>query len=294
MPPLLSLYKNLKETLSFYGVDCNKPYYISSGNPIFNFPDKPFRMDFYALCICIKGSINIQIDTKEYTIQKNSFFIAIPSTIIKFNTESDDFKMKLLFFEKNFLLKDISNPFIIEKMALFQNNGAYSIIQTTEVQIDNIIKLLNYLKGKSSNNGKFTAEITRSIIFNILFEMAEIIHQHTKHTEITSLSTSNTYLKFKELLQEYILTHKSVTFYADKLNISNKYLIEIVKKASGKTPHEIIAEFLLKEAYVLLGNPELSIAQVAFMLHFNSSAAFGRFFKKHASITPSTYRMQQN
>ena len=95
-------------------------------------------------------------------------------------------------------------------------------------------------------------------------------------------------------MQEQILEHKTVQLYADQLHISNKYLIEIVKKTSGRTPHEVINEILLKEAYVLLGNPELTVTEIAFQLHFNSTSAFGRFFKKHTTISPSQYRTRQN
>jgi AraC-like DNA-binding protein len=73
--------------------------------------------------------------------------------------------------------------------------------------------------------------------------------------------------------------YRTVQFYAEQLCISNKYLIEIIKKSSGKTPHEVIDEALLKEAYVMLGNPELTISEIAFELQFNSASAFGRFFK---------------
>ena len=90
-----------------------------------------------------------------------------------------------------------------------------------------------------------------------------------------------------------ITQHKAVRYYAQKLHVSNKYLIEIVKKAAGKTPHEIIDAHLLKEAVVLLGNPAVNITDIAYRLRFNSVSAFGRFFKKHASISPTDYRRLQ-
>ena len=67
-----------------------------------------------------------------------------------------------------------------------------------------------------------------------------------------------------------------------------------IKKASGKTPHEVIDETLLKEAYVMLGNPDITISEIAFDLQFNSASAFGRFFKKHTALSPSEYRNKEN
>lgn len=287
------MYTSLKETLNFYGVDCNHSYYISTGKALFKFPEKPFRMDFYAFCVCTSGSITLEIDNNTYLISENSFLISAPSTIVHFKKSSSNFKMKLLFFEKNFLLKNISNPFIIEKTGLFYN-GIYSIVKAPKEAVNNLLKLLQYLELKSNAEGIFTDEIIRSIIFNILLEIAEITHQNTKNISNQLNAISTTYLRFRELVQKHILEQKSIQFYASLLHVSNNYLIEIVKKSSGKTPHQIIDEMLLKEAFVFLGDTELTISQIATLLHFNSTSAFGRFFKKHASVSPSEYRKKQN
>lgn len=286
-------YENLHDTLSFYSIDCHQSYYISSGNPIFEFPKAPFRMDYYALCICTAGEISIEIDRHHYKIEANTFLISAPSTIIKFMKTSDDFMMKLLFFDKNFLIKNISNPFIIEKMDLF-SKGSYSIVKTTEKNSGLLQNLLDYLKKKSRKQGKFTEEIVRTIIFNLLLETAEMMEKKNFAGSEKEEGKKDLYLRFSKLIRENIREHRTVQFYANTLCVSNKYLIEIIKKASGKTPHEVIDETLLKEAYVMLGNPEVTISEIAFELQFNSTSAFGRFFKKHTSLSPSEYRVKEN
>jgi len=250
-------------------------------------------MDYYALCICTAGEINIEIDRQKYRVDAHSFLIAAPSTIVKFGKASDDFTMKLLFFDKNFLIKNISNPFIIEKMNLF-SKGSYSIVKTTAKNSLLLQNLLDYLDKKSKKQGKFTEEIIRTIIFNLLLETAEIIEQENAANPEREEGKKDLYLKFGKLIRENITRERTVQFYADQLHVSNKYLIEIIKKASGKTPHEVIDEALLKEAYVMLGNPDVTISEIAFELQFNSASAFGRFFKKHTTLSPSEYRIKEN
>ncbi|MCS3531700.1 AraC family transcriptional regulator [Chryseobacterium sp. JUb7] len=285
-------YENLHDTLSFYNIDCRQSYYISSGKHIFEFPRTSFRMDYYALCICTAGEIEIKIDLETYQLKTHSFLIAAPSTIVRFLKTSDDFKMKLLFFDKNFLIKNISNPFIIEKMNLFCK-GSYSIIKTAAKNSLLLQNLLDYLKEKSEKQGKFTEEIIRTIIFNILLETAEIVEKESENS-LEKDGNKDIFLKFTKLIRENIRHQKTVQYYADQLFVSNKYLIEIIKKASGKTPHQVIDETLLKEAFVMLGNPEVTISEIAFELQFNSASAFGRFFKKHTLISPSEYRIREN
>lgn len=286
-------HDSLQDTLSFFGVDCHRPYYISSGNPLFEYPSNSFRMDFYALCICTAGTIHVEIDNHTYTLSQDSLLISAPSTIIKFTEVSKDFRMKLLFFDKLFLLKNIANPFFMEKIGLF-NKTSYAVLPAAKNLVLKLLKLLDYLSEVTLRTTRFTPDIIRTIIFNMLLEIADVLAAEDRQRVENIQETNSLYFKFTELVQQHCHQCKDVKYYADRLFISNKYLISIVKKASGKTPHEIIDENLLKEAYVLLGNPERSISDIAYAIGFNSISAFGRFFKKYAMLTPSEYRNRQN
>lgn len=287
----MKTYENLQDTLAFYNVECNEPYYVSSGLPVFSYPATPFRMDYYTFCICTCGEIGIKIENEEYNIGVDRFLVSAPSTVVRFTRVSDDFTMKLLFFEKNFLLKNISNPFILEKMSLF-GTGTYSIEQAGPQQALRLSELLNYLKEKANTQSRFRDELARTIIFNILLEVAEILN--VSHMRQQDPDRKDLFLKFRKLVQKNFLEHKEIHFYADKLFISSKYLVEVIKKACGKTPHEIVDEALLKEAYVLLGKPEMTISEIAYTLGFSSVSAFGRFFKRYGFVSPSGYRRRED
>lgn len=284
-------HQNLHELLHYYGVNCHQPYYLSSGNAIFRFPQEPFRMDFYAFCLCISGMIEVEIDQVSYVVEKDGLLISAPSTVVRFVRTSPDFKMRLLFFEKNFLLKNISNPFVIEKMELFRQSS-YRILLVGRQDAEQMLNLLDYLNSKATVNGKFTGEIIRTIIFNLLLETAEIINAREEPQTDASLLADNLFFNFVSLVRAEVLQHRDVAYYADRLAVSGKYLLQLTRKSSGKTPHEIIDEALLKEAYVLLGSPAINISEIAYRLQFNSVSAFGRFFKKYTSISPSEYRSQ--
>lgn len=282
-------HENLQDTLSFYNIDCQNSFYISTGESIFKFPEKPFRMDYYAFCICTQGEIDLKINTIKYKISVGSLLCSAPSTIVHFLNATNDFQMQLVFFEKNFLLTNISDPFIIEKMGLFQKD-LYSIVNTSKKNTEVLLDIVEKLKEKEINRGVFTQQIIRTLIFYLLLEIAEIIQNTNPNTIAGNDSQINLYLRFNKLIQKNILKQKSVQFYANLLCISNKYLIEVTKKTTGKTPHQVLDESLLKEAFVLLGNPELSVSEIAYKLQFNSISAFGRFFKKQTTISPSEYR----
>jgi AraC-like DNA-binding protein len=285
-------YESIEETLLFYGVKVCEPYYISTGKENLKFPERPFRMDFYAFCICISGYIDLEIDNKKFTVSQNGFLVSAPSTVVRFLSHSKNFRMKLLFFDKNFLLKNISNPFFIEGLNLFSDSN-FTVTSSDKEQSTRLILLLQYLEQQTERKNHRLKDVIRTIIINLLLEISIVIETENKQSIKNALSDpNNIYQKFKNLVQENVLSHRGVQFYAEKLYISSKHLIEIIKKHSGKTPHVMIDETLIKITYVLLGNPEKTISEIAFELGFSSTSAFGRFFKKQVGISPQEFRNQ--
>ncbi|WP_211092896.1 MULTISPECIES: helix-turn-helix domain-containing protein [Chitinophaga] len=246
-------------------------------------------MDFYAFCICVSGQVEVEIDNHSYHIGPNSFLISAPSTIIRIIRFSKDFRMKLLFFDKIFLLKNIANPFFIEQLSLFRN-ATFSVINPGEKHSSQLFAQLNYLQQQTGRTGRFMEDIIRVIIIQLLLEVATLVDNEKATMAGNMQDANNLFFKFTKLVRENALHYKDVQFYADKLFITNKYLINIVKKTTGKTPHEIIDEALLKEVCVLLNDPEKTISQIAMDTGFSSTSSFGRFFKKYVSISPQEYR----
>jgi hypothetical protein len=247
-------HESLQDTLSFFGVNCHRPYYISSGNPIFEYPSNAFRIDFYAICICTAGDINIEVDNQEYHISKNKILVSAPTTIIRFSQVSSDFRMKLLFFDKAFLLKHIVNPFFIEQLGLFKNS-TFTLVNSQDKQIDKLLKLIDYLKEVTLRTTHFTADIIRTIIFNLLWRLPtnwplKIKSPQKVYKKPTTFSIS---LQTWSAAQQSI---QKVQYYADQLFISNKYLINIVKKHQVKHRMKLSMSVYLKKHMYCSGIPK--------------------------------------
>lgn len=73
--------------------------------------------------------------------------------------------------------------------------------------------------------------------------------------------------------------HKEVIFYADKLHVSSKYLSEVVKETSGKSPKDWIIDYSLLEIKELLKNSSLNIQEITIRTKFLNQSALGRFLK---------------
>jgi AraC-like DNA-binding protein len=61
-------------------------------------------------------------------------------------------------------------------------------------------------------------------------------------------------------------------------------------KTQGVTFHEYLIAYRMREACRLFQNPRISVTEAALMVGFSDVSHFGRMFKRHCGVLPSTYR----
>jgi len=84
----------------------------------------------------------------------------------------------------------------------------------------------------------------------------------------------------------------SVHSIAKKLNLSPKYLSDLLKQETGKSALELIHLYIVSEAKNMLVEGENSISEIAYKLGFENPPYFSRLFKKVAGLTPKEYQKQ--
>lgn len=95
---------------------------------------------------------------------------------------------------------------------------------------------------------------------------------------------------FMELIALHISAHKEVAFYADALNLTHAQLQTITKRTLGKTPSEIINNYIVLEVKRYLLATSNQINQIAWQLGYEDVSYFIRVFKKHTGYSPETFR----
>ena len=115
---------------------------------------------------------------------------------------------------------------------------------------------------------------------------------YAKENDARNRRSIDLYNAFVSLVAEYYRDAHDVRFYADKLCITTRYLSGVTDKVVGKTPKQIIADYLVNEAKNHLATTRLTIQEIADKLGFSSQALFCKFFKVQESTSPSAYRNQ--
>ena len=81
-----------------------------------------------------------------------------------------------------------------------------------------------------------------------------------------------------------------VHYYANRLNVSPRYLAQVTKRISGKAPKTIIDECLIREIELQLNTTDRTVQEIAYSCGFSSQAHLTKFFKKQKGISPTAFK----
>ena len=133
------------------------------------------------------------------------------------------------------------------------------------------------------------------LITSLFTFFMSVIYESTKHTlpsekPKTSMTKHSLISRFGKLLRVHIREDHRVSYYADQLFVTPKYLTQVVKSTIGITPKDIIDRMLALESLQLLKHTNHTIQQISGQLGFPDQSYFGRFFKRMFNISPIQFR----
>ena len=85
-------------------------------------------------------------------------------------------------------------------------------------------------------------------------------------------------------------TEREMRYYAERLNVSPKYLSATVRRMTGHSVTSYIDRHTLPILQNLLNDERLSITQIAEMMNFKTLSYFSRYCKKQLGMSPQEYR----
>lgn len=141
-------------------------------------------------------------------------------------------------------------------------------------------------------------EFSKSIILSHLDSMLKYAQRFYKRQFIDRKPLSGaTVTKFNEYLGSYFEKGEAaekglpgVNQMAVQLNLSPKYLSDLLKQETGKTAMELIHLFVISEAKNMIAAGEKSISEIAYQLGFDNPPYFSRLFKKKVGVSPKEYK----
>ena len=122
---------------------------------------------------------------------------------------------------------------------------------------------------------------------------SSLLKQEKLETNLMNRQEEITFEFIKNVFENF-RTQRTLQFYADQQQLTIRHLSSVVKGVTQKTANQIISEFVMNEAKILLSTTKEPIFKIAAILKFSDTYAFSHFFKKHEGRSPIQYRAQSN
>ena len=256
---------------------------------------KPRRPKYHLVILVLEGELRIIINGKEYCFKKNTYAnLPVWADIYEIEYASD-FKALVTATDRT-VVEDIfrnRNPFPPDFRLRVGHSFGGEIFSEKDVELLSF-DIRNLIISLNKKDHYFAEELTYSYFYILLTDMADMMWRRYGKEEPshhTDMKRSESLIKeFFSLLQTHIKEETELDFYAEKLCISKKYLSLIVKEKTRVPASKVIAAIRAELAAEMLRDPELSIQQIGLKLSFSDQSSFGKFFKKHAGISPLKYR----
>lgn len=243
---------------------------------------------YHVHILCHAGKAQFSMLEKRHTIESGDWVIWQIGSEINDALYSSDFDADFLLVERNFLIEN--NP-----ETAWATRGYVFIKQNPVFHLDERGKALlqadfDLMRRRLSEDNIFRREILGRVMQIFLFDLWNVYKEAIDRQEDLSNVSAGLFLRFMDLLRQFAVAEREVSFYAEKLCVSPKYLSEIVKKSSGKPASYWITGYAMQEIVGLLKKPDVTIAEISERLGFYNPAHFSRFVKKILGMSPSEYR----
>ncbi|MBC5587649.1 MULTISPECIES: AraC family transcriptional regulator [Bacteroides] len=247
-----------------------------------------WKLEGGAIYFCRKGWAHATINLKDYEIVENTQVVLLPGTIIRINGCSSDFTASFFGFPKEMFMEACMRfePIFFR---FIKEQPCYVLPQENTGAINGLIRATTAIYNDREN--RFRNQIAKNHLQSFMLDIYDKCYRYFgKHKIEGGTRQDEIFKSFVSLVHEHCASQREVSFYADKLCISTKYLTGICKAVTGDSAKKIIDDFAILEIKVLLQSTELTVQEIADRLVFPDQSYLGRYFKRHEGMSPKEYQ----
>ena len=249
----------------------------------------PFKIECALTLLCLDGYMRVSLNLTEYRLQRNGLQIVTPGSIGQCLEISPDCRMALIAFAHIGNLPE-GNPqsALIVRKFLIDN----AMLQLSDREMGEMIGFYHQIRQQLVQPERlFTHEIINSYIQIFYYSLCQLMSPYIEQQDTQYVSRKKQIFdQFTLLLRQHYTQERSISFYAEKLSITPKYLSQVIYDISGQHARNWIRDYVILEAKALLKSGQYNVQQVSDMLNFANQSFFGVYFKKAVGCSPSAYQ----
>lgn len=267
----------------------------------------PQVLTYGAILICRKGKARLNVNYKDWELYEGAVITLFPNDVVELkidgdckSPETENGGCKSPQTANNFHAEILKyNPSLLREASLQLEQTVYSSLREDRCRQDtpvatNIINGMFSLLKVYFDQSECTC-ISQLVLCQLkafFIGFHEYLQRNPQYRpdEVKSYRVRELFNRFMMLLERDYKISRDVNYYAAQMNISSKYLTNIVNQVTGHTPKTIIDQYVILQLKMHLKRTTQSIKEMAWEFHFADVSFFCRYFKKHTGLTPQQIR----
>lgn len=249
---------------------------------------KSMCSNFYMIITLLDGTLDIRFKGGLFSLGKRYILVLPPHCSVGLVECSSDVLVTVVMMEDNFYKTVLNIGEEDYRMAKCHLRDSY-FFYPDESKINDLEDLYGQVCRTMRSPHLYGGAILKSLIHAYMLIIAEMQYGNTVRTHDIK-HKENIFKIFIHLATMNFRKERTVTFYADKMNITTTYLSRVVKEMSGNTVLGWLSVFLYNEACKLLKTTDMTVTEISDDLSFSDLPAFTNFFKAKAGMPPLSYR----
>lgn len=248
-----------------------------------------FRHQFDGLLLnfVLTGTISARIHFSEHNVTTGDVVVILPQLMIDIQMLSKNVEMITIGLSLDYLsslpsLREFITSDQVRWQPVIQLKREEQVLQ--EEFMSFIFKY--YHQSKSSKKDEILRYYTFALITSISEEFSSITHNMNSTINRKQQIIDDLY----DLTWKYINEHRTVKFYAQKLNLTPQYLTTLVKNETGKSVLQWIDYVFIIRAKTALKSSNSSIKEISNEFHFIDVSSFCRYFRRITGVSPKEFR----
>ena len=248
----------------------------------------PQVLTYGAILICRKGKARLNVNYKDWELYEGAVITLFPNDVVELKIDGN-FEAEILKY----------NPSLLREASLQLEQTVYSSLRKDRCRQDtpvvtNIINGMFALLKVYFDQSECTC-ISQLVLCQLkafFIGFHEYLQRNPQYRpdEVKSYRVRELFNRFMMLLERDFKISRDVNYYARQMNISSKYLTNIVSQVTGHTPKTIIDQYVILQLKMHLKRTTQSVKEMAWEFHFADVSFFCRYFKKHTGLTPQQIR----
>lgn len=277
----------------------------------------PQVLTYGAILICRKGKARLNVNYKDWELYEGAVITLFPNDVVELKVEGDckspqtengDCKSpetengdcKSPQTANSFQAEILKyNPSLLREASLQLEQTVYSSLREDRCRQDTpvVTNIINGMFGLlkvyfDQSECTCISQLVLCQLKAFFIGFHEYLQRNPQYRpdEVKSYRVRELFNRFMMLLEKDYKISRDVNYYAEQMNISSKYLTNIVNQVTGHTPKTIIDQYVILQLKMHLKRTTQSIKEMAWEFHFADVSFFCRYFKKHTGLTPQQIR----